>query len=202
MSTPESGKPPSEPSPPRPEVRANGLLLRRFFKTLGVLRGEAVVEQVKQRADPELLDKLTRGLIFTGVWYPVAWYRQLLGAARAVTGEDASLPWALAKRGVAGDMSAIYAAFMWVATPQYLFTKAAAIFNRYYDGGHVEVSGTKPGEATGHWVDCVGFDENLWSATLGGVEVVLEAAGGHDINIRVLEGGGDSDSLVAQANWL
>jgi hypothetical protein len=185
------------------EPRAKGVSFRSSQHALAKLRGDdAVARTLDALAEPGLAAKLRAHEILPGGWYPLAWYRDLLGSMRRTTGEGPELMRALGREGVREDLGGVFRIFLLVVSPQFLLSRAAALWSTYYDTGKMIVEDKRPGGVTARAVGCTGFDENLWTGTAGGCEAALVAAGARDVKIEVVEGGRDGDdSMVFRGTW-
>ena len=76
------------------------------------------------------------------------------------------------------------------------------LFTHYFQTGKLEVSEVRAGYVRGLWSGCVGFDRNVWNATIGGCQAALELAGAKQLETHVESGGGDGDaSMIAIGTW-
>ena len=184
------------------EPRAKGVTYRTFFKILRKLRGDRVADATLDLAPAEFTRSFRSGLIFSGNWYPLAWYTGLHRAAQKATGEGPDLARTMGFEATRDDLSGIYRIFLLVVSPEFVISKAPLLFNTYYDTGTMEVTEAARGRARARWADCLGFDRNLWLDIQGSCQAGLEAAGAHDVVIRLLSGGNDGDlRMELEASW-
>ena len=75
-------------------------------------------------------------------------------------------------------------------------------FNRVYDTGSFSVVSEGDNRIEARFVDCVGFDRNMWTEVSGSIEGFVELAGGRDVSVRITEGGHDEQSAATMvARW-
>jgi hypothetical protein len=182
--------------------RAKGVNFRTFLKVLRRLRGERIVEATLDDTIPELARNYRSGLVFSGNWYPIAWYADLHRAARKATGAGLELAQAIGFESVKDDLSGIYRIFLLVVSPEFVLSKAPLLFNTYYDTGTMEVYESGRGHARARFSGCTGFDANLWADVTGSCRAALEAAGAREVTATIRAGGGDGDDhLDLEARW-
>jgi hypothetical protein len=179
-----------------------GVSFRAFLRFLEE-REPASVPATLARLEPELAGALRQGLVFTGNWYPLRWYRALHAAAQGATGCGLELAHDKGFAGVTADLSGIYRMFLAVVSPEFVIRRAAKLFSTYYDTGAMTVLASERGRARARWSECAGFDRNIWTDVFGGCEAALTAAGGRQVRVRVVSGGGDADETAeVQATWV
>jgi hypothetical protein len=184
------------------EPRVKGIVFKTSMVTLGELYGPEALEQIKARLPPELAEKLKINVIFTGNWYPLAWYRSLYEASQQVTGVGVELPRLLTLENLKKDLSFVYRMFVRLMSPETVISRAAKLFGSYHDTGTMEILEHRPGWARGRCTGCVGFDRNVWAGILGGCEAALVASGVKQVRMQVTAGGGDGDEEMAfEAFW-
>jgi hypothetical protein len=184
------------------EPRAKGVNFRTFVKVLRKMRGERIAEAALDLAPSELARSFRAGLVFSGNWYPLAWYAALHQAAQKATGAGPELARAIGLEAVRDDLSGIYRIFLLVVSPEFVLGKAPLLFSTYYDTGTMTVTDPARGRARAQWHGCAGFDRNLWLDVEGSCQAGLEAAGARDVTFTVLAGGGDGDTTMElEARW-
>jgi hypothetical protein len=184
------------------EPQIKGVVFRAFMRFLRDGYGEEAVTRVLSLLPPELADKLRADILFTGNWYPLAWYRQMHAAAQEATGAGSELARAKGHAGVTRDLSGIYKIFLRIVSPEFVIGRSAQLFNLYYDTGTMEVLDKRNGGARARWRGCVGFDHNIWVDVLGGCEAALTAAGAKNVRLTVVSGGREGDeNMEAEARW-
>jgi hypothetical protein len=184
------------------EPRAKGVNFRTFVKVLRKLRGDRIAEATLDLAPAELARNFRAGLVFSGNWYPLAWYADLHRAAQKAAGAGPELARTIGHEAVKDDLSGIYRIFLLVVSPEFVLSKAPLLFNTYYDTGTMAVSDTARGRARAKCTGCTGFDRNLWLDVQGSCQAGLEAAGARDVTINVVTGGADGDAAMEiEARW-
>jgi len=179
-----------------------GIAFRTAFQTFGELYGPFTANAILMRLPPDLRDRIQQGLIFTGNWYPLQWYNQVYVAAQEVTGLGLELPHVLSRENIKKDLGRIYAIFVRWLSPEYVISRAARLFNTYYDTGSFVIDEVRKGYVRARLTGCHGFNKNLWVGLLGGCEAALIASGVKNIRFNVLKGGGDGDSdMEFEATW-
>jgi hypothetical protein len=184
------------------EPRAKGVNFRTFLKILRKLKGDRVAEAALDLAPPELARNFRAGLVFSGNWYPLAWYADLHRAAQKAAGTGPELARVIGLEAVKDDLSGIYRIFLLVVSPEFVLGKAPLLFNTYYDTGTMTVTNSARGRARAQWSGCAGFDRNVWLDLQGSCQAGLEAAGARDVVINLLAGGADGDTTMEiEARW-
>lgn len=184
------------------EPRVKGVAFRSVHASLGKLRGPAMQAAAIRVAGEELQSGFTYGAIVPGGWYPIAWYKELLHAARRVTGEGKELIHEIGRQCTRDDMSGIYSMLAKLISPQSLFSLSQRVFSSYYSTGSVEVIESRKGYTHARWKDCYQFDENMWAEILGSSAQLLEVGGARNVRARILSGGSDgADVMEAAAHW-
>jgi hypothetical protein len=140
--------------------------------------------------------------VFSGNWYPLAWYADLHRAAQKAAGAGPELARTIGLEATKDDLSGIYRIFLLVVSPEFVLSKAPLLFNTYYDTGTMAVSEAMRGRARAQFSGCTGFDRNLWLDLQGSCQAGLEAAGARDVVISLTAGGGDGDATMEiEARW-
>lgn len=173
-----------------------------MIKSLERLRGDATVRAVFAELPPPLADALRAGRLAPEDWYPIARYRELLSAIVAVAGEGRTLIHAIGVDCAVRDLSGTYRFFARLLRPQTLFSGGMRLFRSYYDTGEVWVVAASASGAHALWKGCYGFDENMWVEVMGSCVAILELGGASHLDMRIVNGGGDSDAhLELKATW-
>jgi len=184
------------------EPQVKGVVFRAFMRFLREGHGETTTERVLSLLPTDFAEKLRSDTLFTGNWYPLAWYRQLHAAAQQATGQGVELARQKGLTGVTQDLSGIYKIFLRIVSPEFVMGRAAQLFNLYYDTGTMEIVESRRGAARARWRGCAGFDRNVWADVLGGCEAGLAAAGATRLSLRLVSGGRDGDEeMDAEARW-
>ncbi|MFH0901806.1 MAG: hypothetical protein V2A73_14345 [Pseudomonadota bacterium] len=184
------------------QPQTKGLSFRSFLKSLSRLRGESAVGATLSNIAPRVGQQLREGLIFSGNWYPLSWYRDLHAAAQSATDEGLELARAIGFDSVRDDLSGIYRIFLLVVSPEYVLSKASLLFGTYFDTGRMEIVESSRGRARARWTGCSEFNKNIWADVTGGCEAAIRAAGARSVRIDLLSGGNNGDSAMElEAHW-
>ena len=179
-----------------------GVSFYNVGESLQRLRGDEAMTRFRSRAPASVLALLdSRALVAVG-WYPIDWYRALVGAAMEATGERLELARELGRDATVNDFRGIYRLLRFVLSPEALLRRAPAVFDRYRRPGTLIVERAEPGFARVRLEGCAGFDESMWQVTLGGCIGLLEACGARAISLRIVAGGRDGDAgAVGEGRW-
>jgi hypothetical protein len=183
------------------EIQAKGIGFRSFFFALERLRGDEMVTRTIERLPDDLQEAVVLGKIGANDWHPIAWYRELHRAARAVTGEGPELARLIGFESVRRDFEGPLRALTFVLAPQAVVRRGPRIFRTYYNPGQMYVLDAQPGRLRVHWNGCAGFDTNLWNDVIGGCEAVLRACGARSVDLRVISGAGEHDARAEIMAW-
>ena len=181
-----------------------GVAFRTIELCFFELRGADAREEARARMRPELANLYRDGLVLAATWYPISWYRETFQAFRAATGEGNELVRAIGKCAARHDMSGVHKQLLAkIISPQMLLAIAQRVFKTYYDTGTMEVVSSRRGFAHVRCVGCIGWDESMWVELAGSCEAQLELTGGKHVRLRILSGGGESDTGVElEAHWV
>jgi hypothetical protein len=133
-------------------------------------------------------------------WYPVPWFRALLGAAATASGEHAPFIRELGRAGLKLEYVSVYRALMRMLAPETLLSTGMSHFSQVYSVGKVDPLEFRSGFAHVYWYDCSGFDRHVWQYLLGACIGMIELTGGRGIETRVVRGG-EQDDCEATARW-
>jgi len=175
------------------EPRTRGVPILSFLGALRTLAGYDAVNRMMALLPPELRDAIGHRKLVSKEWYPLSWYRAMHAAAQEVTGRGRELARLVGRETTRADFSGVNRVFVLVMSPQALIAKAPRVYEQYYTRGTVAAPVCRAGYALLQWRGCAGFDQNMWDDILGSVEALLELAGGRDVHVEVLAGGGDKD---------
>jgi hypothetical protein len=184
--------------------RVKGVAFRAVDACYRDLRGPEAHERARSLLSPELGRAFADGLILSGSWYPIAWYRELLAACRRAGSESAELMRLIGYESVKRDMSSIYKRlFARVVSPQFLFSISARVFNTYYEEGRFGVPVSERGHCVARVSECIDWDANMWTEITGGALAMLEAAGARELRLHTISGGRDGDTTSEfEVHWL
>jgi len=176
--------------------RVKGISFRSVLHALEALRGPEAVPACMKVMPPDLSDAYRYGTILASSWYPIDWYRALLGAVNTSANQGDRFVVAIGRQCMREDMSGLYRAAFKLLSPQAVIRMTPRIFSNYYDTGKCTVVEAKVGYAHANWAGCTGFDRNMWNEIFGATEMVMELAGAKHIRSRVLAGGSDGDDTA------
>ncbi len=177
-----------------------GVSIRNYRLVLASLRGEDTAEKMMSLLPESLRKALREGSIGATQWCPVAWKRELHRAGALATGEP-FLARTMGQEMTRRDLNSIYRAFMRLASPQTVLKAGARIFSTYLRPGKYQVVEMRDGFVRVEFVECQGFDSNMWLDVLGGCMAVLEAAGAQSVRLRIDHGGGEGGSTCSAVGW-
>ena len=187
---------------PMGEPRIKGVMLRDYVRFIQAEHGDAALDGTLRGVSSDLATALREGHIFTGNWYPLAWYRDLHAAGRRATGLGLELARAKGAYGMHQNLHGIYKIFILVTTPAFLISRAGRLFNTHYEVGTMEVVQAIHGRAEAHCTGCVGFDENVWHGLIGACEAALKIAGAEELRVEVVSGARTGDEEMRMvATW-
>jgi hypothetical protein len=177
-----------------------------FLGMLAAVRrdlGEPVAARVVSSLNEEMRRLLENQLFTKSGWFPVSWYRELLGSLQDVAGADAVRE--CSRAAVVHDLqSGIYKLVTKVLSPRWLIQSTPKVFNSYYRKGKcvVELSKTEQNVGTVSFHGCPGFDGPMWEDLAGGCLGMLEAAGAKNAHETRRDGGRDGDEfMVLELRW-
>lgn len=180
------------------EISCKGNMFVSAARAMATLCGPSFAERVRERMQTEGAKALREGTILSSGWYPIAWYRDFVGAACAL--ESPAFAHRLGVETAKQDVSTIHRVIFRVLTPKLMLTQTGRLLRLYYDAGTANVTSTVDGYALVRYVGFVGFDANLWQDFLGGSTTLIELGGARDTKVKVLGGGVDS-SLSCEVTW-
>lgn len=175
------------------EVRCKGLALRNRLHFIGELYGEEARHETLARMPEELRDALVYGTVISGAWYPVGWLRELHHAGSAALAAGPELARKLGYVGALENFTGVHRIFLSIASPGAVMDRAPSVFNKYFDGGCLQMVEKRAGCGVARYSGCTGFDRNVWESVAGSCEAVLELARASAIRVHLTAGGGDQD---------
>jgi hypothetical protein len=186
------------------EPRVKGLTLRTMIACYRELRGVAAEVRAQELMEPGLRDSFRKGVILSGSWYPLAWYRDMHRAMRTATGEGVELARRLGYLATKLDMQRIHNRLISTfVSPQVLLKFGGLVFNSYYDTGTFKVVEGARGHARARLDGCVGFNHTVYVDCVGGSMALLEGAGAKEVRLHILDGGRDGDEhMEFEAYWV
>jgi hypothetical protein len=184
------------------EPHVKGVSFRSVMQALEALRGSEVVKNCTAQLPDDLAEAFQYGTILATGWYPIVWYRALLGCVRKAAGSGEQFLYQIGRQCMLQDTKGVYRAVFNLLSPQTVIRVTPRLFNNYYDTGTCSISAAKLGYACVRWTHCEQFDHNMWCEIFGSAEQLLELAGAKNVRVRILAGGGDGDATAELAgHW-
>jgi hypothetical protein len=186
---------------PEGEALMKGTSLLGILQAIERAYGEPGLKATLDAGPAELRDAYCYGQLVSVGWYPIAWYRELHGAAQQALGEGRTLAWRLSHDAVSRDFRGIFKVAIRLLSPEMVLRQGARLLMLYCKGGRLEIVETRPGYGRVRLVGWAGYDANVWTDLQGGMVAVLEARGAKNVSARVLAGGGNHDHLDVELRW-
>ena len=181
---------------PQAGPRVKGVSFRSVVRAVETLHGPDVLAACMTQVSTELADAFRYGTVLASSWYPIAKYRELLGAILKKVPVGDRCMFELGRQCAQQDMTGIYKVGFKLLSPQAVIRLAARLYSNYYDTGNCQIVESKSGYAHARWSGCVGFNRNLWQEVFGATEMFMELAGAKHIRSRVVAGGDDDDEFA------
>jgi len=182
--------------------RVKGVAFLSVLSVVEKLAGADKREAVASGLSREARDAIQYGRLIKGGWYPIEWYKELLGLVRTVTGEGPLFMRRVGAEALRADLTGVFSFLVKLVSPAMALSGSARTFSSYYDTGKVTITESRKGYAVAEWTGCVGFDQNMWQELVGSAESLLEMSGAKSVRVRVSEGGrNDDDNLRMVAHW-
>ncbi len=114
------------------------------------------------------------GILASG-WYPVDMLVHVMESAIKVSG-DPHMPHEMGRASADYSLTTIYKIFFKVGSPQFVISKAGAVFKTYYTAGQMNATVSEKGHAV---LEATGFESNplLCERITGWMERTLELSG-------------------------
>jgi hypothetical protein len=175
------------------EQSVKAIALRRLLENAERELGESAVERIIERLPEELREKVRYGAVLGGGWIPIAWLRLMHKAVREEANAGPELPRRFGRSAAKANFTTVHRAFLRVLSPEFVLSRASRIFGQYVQKGEMRIVESRPGMARAVFSGCAGYDHNIWEATIGQCEGVLELCGAKNIRMRIHSGGRDGD---------
>lgn len=188
------------PPPPRPPSFVKGTAILGLLQAVARAHGQAGLDATLEAAPAEVRDAYRFGQIVAIGWYPMAWYRELHGAAQRGLRADKMLPWRLSHEAVTRDFRGVFQVIVRLLSPESVLRHGARLLLLYCKGGRLEVVEAWPGYGRLRFSGWSDFDHNLWADMQGGIVATLEVRGAKNVTTRVLAGG-DDEGLDLEVRW-
>lgn len=157
-----------------------------FISTVRFLKesfGEEGLQKVIARLAPDERQRMGAPIL-ASAWYPVSLLLHIIQASRDEFG--ASVPDLCIKMGRASadySLTTVYSMVFKVSSPQWIISRASAVFASYYDTGKMSVSENGKGSATLVITDFADPAPELCERIAGWCGRVLEHCGAHSVRI-------------------
>lgn len=182
--------------------RVRGLAFETTLGEVRRLRGYATADAVVALLLSRGAEVVGSGATLANGWYPIAAYRELLAAIREVTGEGPELIRLIGHGAVRADIPRLYHRILHALSPKTIAQLGARYFPRIYDTGAFSVVSEGEGRIEARFVDCHGFDRNMWVEVSGSIEAFVELAGVREVSVRITDGGRENESTATIiARW-
>ena len=186
--------------PAEPHVR--GVVLKTYREILKERFGEAGYAQVLKGLHDETREILV-GMVIATEWYPNRLIVDLYETIVRVhyDGKPEGIR-ELGKLSAQRDLRGVFKIFVVVVSPQYLVSKTASVWSRYFDHGKVEITDQKKGFCRGRFTAVCSRSTAFWQEILGSCMGAIEAAGGKNAAPTIVAGGTANDeSMEAEMRW-
>jgi len=184
------------------EIRCKGVMFRSTVNALAKLRGQDAADRAQALLSPEMREAMRSGGVVATGWYPIAWLRDLHGAAQRACGAGPQLARAIGYEAAGADFRGVYRFLASLLSPETLISLTPRVWSSYWDGGQTKYLELRKGMSRGCSFGCKGFDRNIWESIIGGSIAILEIGGATNVRMRVVSGGGDGDdSMECEARW-
>lgn len=182
------------------EIRAKGSTFLSIVSALEPARNLEYRDRVLAELPGECGELLRSGSLIASGWYPVSWYTTLLGTA--VREADASVVRELGILSTRASVSTVHRIFMRMVSPHTMIKQGYRVFSSYFEGAKAEVLNVAKGTERVTWLDCHGFDRNVWREQQASMEELVRLSGAKLVRSRVMAGGGDLDSQMSvEITW-
>lgn len=155
-------------------LRLRGVNFSGTLRALTQRFGSAVAERVLARVPGEAGVALRARHIGAEGWYPVDWYDALLASIEAELPREATVCRDVGRAAVTEDMSTIFSALSFVATPDFALVNATRVAATYIDGGKISVLAARPGLVHFRFDGFHGYTPRMWQDFAGGMEAVID----------------------------
>lgn len=166
------------------------------------LCGADVAARATSALPPELRDALSGGHLLVSGWYPIDWYKTMFRAICDASKGGPTLVRAIGHDALVADTSTLHRPLLRLLSPETLTSMGARYFGRFYSRGSYSVVSSETHKVSLQFVDCAGFDHNMWLEVLGSTEAFVELSGRRDVKVFARSGAGDEDDWAnVVASW-
>jgi hypothetical protein len=183
----------------REEIKLKGSVLWGVLQALEIVAGWDRREDIVAALSGDFGEGIrTRSIIATG-WYPIAWHRELLGAIVMQGGQTALRD--TVRVATRENVSTIHRLLVRVFSRDTLLKQGTRVFSSFFEARAVATRET-PIRSRVEWLDCRGFDQNIWIAQAETVQALVEMAGSKVQRSQVISGGTNlDDSMVLELGF-
>ena len=182
------------------DIRTKGTNILAMIAAVESLRGAALRDAIVADLPGSGGEEIRTKAVIAAGWYPIGWYRDLLGAIVAHT--EAPLVRQLGRASTRANVSTIHRIFMRMISPHTLIKQGGRLFSSYFEGASVTIENVEGQTERIVWKDCHGFDRNCWQDQIGSTEELVTMSGAQVVRSKVLSGGHDRDSqMVLELVW-
>jgi len=182
------------------QVKGSTILARlAFFDERG---GREAEERVVARLSPEFQEEIQQGVLASR-WYPIDMFIELNRAMDQEFGTgDLSFIRELGRLVAKAVLSGVYKAFAKPGDPRFLFERAAAIWDQFYDSGKLTIADEGDNAIRAFLEDFAKPAREHCLAVTGWIEGNLEFAGAKEIEIEELRCRARGDDVCEfYASW-
>jgi len=179
------------------KVRVKGVNFIMLLEAVVRIYGPEAKQRIEKGATGDLAHVLRFGGIVTSGWYSLSLYRSLWHLVASQLTLDTNGIRRLTQKATALSIGGIYRTLAQVTTPAMLVSLSSKIFGKFYESAQFNVKTSRQGYILCEWRECDGFDRYLWNHVIGGAVYFLEVAGAKSVEFSVLEGGDDSNRMLA-----
>ncbi len=183
------------------DIRTKGSNVIAMVAALETVRDAAFREAVVKQVPGEGGEEIRAKSIIAAGWYPIGWYRDLLGTIVKRAG-DPMIVRDLGKASTRANVSAIHRVFMRMISPHTLIKQGGRLFSSYFENASVSIENVEGQNERISWKDCFGFDKNCWRDQIGSTEELVVMSGAKVLRSKVIAGGEDRDAtMVLDLAW-
>ncbi len=164
-------------------TRVKGTAVVSTLRFVGERFGEDGLKSVLADLSPEDRAQVETGAL-ASAWYPFALLLRIMKAAGTRFGGKApELYREMGEASAEHGLTTVYKIFFRVGSPQFIISRASAVFKNYYDSGEMKAVVSEKGHAV---LELAGFAEpapEFCERVVGWMQRTLELSGGTDLRI-------------------
>jgi hypothetical protein len=151
--------------------------MRSTLQAIERLHGAAGRKAIEERLPPSLRALLQENIVAAG-WYPVELSAQIHLAVRDLFGNGSWAPSrAVGREAAKIDFGGVYRVLLRAVPHATLWDRVGLAWNQYNSSGHSKWEVVGPGQVSGVVTDAVGYNDGMWEAAAGRLEILLEHSG-------------------------